>query len=271
VESELMERYADNSTRLAQRWYARRTATLLRRCEDLWLARGDAHTVCSEREQLLLRQRAPQAHITVVGNGVDCAFLGAAPTGLPGEQASRQTVVFVGSMNYHANVDAALYFAAEIWPAVRRLRPELQFVIVGARPVAQIQALHGRDGIVVTGTVPDVRPYYRDALAVVVPLRVGGGTRLKVLEAMAAGTPVISTTLGVEGLAVSAGRELLIADTPAAFTELVAGMHGGDALWQRLRLQARECVRTQYDWAIMGKALLAVHGEAAARRQRSLP
>ena len=115
--------------------------------------------------------------------------------------------MFVGSMDYHANIDAALYFADEIWPQVRERRPDLEFVVVGSRPTAEILALRNQPGITVTGTVDDIRPYYRSALAVVVPLRVGSGTRLKVLEAMAAGTPVISTTLGAEGLATKDGDE----------------------------------------------------------------
>ena len=114
-------------------------------------------------------------------------------------------------MDYHANIDAALYFASKTWPLIHARRPELRLVIVGAQPAKAILALR-EQAITVTGTVDDVRPYYQSALMSVVPLRVGGGTRLKVLEAMAAGTPVISTTLGAEGLAVTPGKDILIAD-----------------------------------------------------------
>ena len=112
-------------------------------------------------------------------------------TSLPGaaDEGPRQDVVFVGSMDYHANIDAVTYFAKTAWPALRERRPEWRFVIVGSRPAPEVVGLANEAGIVVTGTVEDVRPYYRKAALVVVPLRVGSGTRLKVLEAMAAGMP----------------------------------------------------------------------------------
>jgi glycosyltransferase involved in cell wall biosynthesis len=175
--------------------------------------------------------------------------------------------VFVGSMDYHANIDAALYFAKEAWPGIRMRRPDISLLIVGSRPVPEITALGKQDGITVTGTVEDVRPYYHGALASIVPLRVGGGTRLKVLEAMAAGTPVISTKLGAEGLSVTDGKELLIADSPAAMVDAVASLQDESTLWGNLVANARKLVREQYDWSVIGDKLVRLH-EAQANTAR---
>lgn len=258
IESELMSRYAEKAPGVGRRWYAVRTTGLLRRLERRLLDLCDAHTVCSERERQLLLGRSPGARIEVVGNGVDVGFY--SETVGPADEPRRR-LVFVGSMDYHANIDAALYFARDIWPEVHARRPDLEFVIVGSRPTEEILRLRDQPGITVTGTVDDVRPFYRSALAVVVPLRVGSGTRLKVLEAMAAGTPVISTTLGAEGLAVRHGEHLLIADSPYAMADAVAGLEAGSAEWKSLAANAHRLVRSQYDWSTIGESLRRLYAE----------
>ena len=263
IESELVERFAANTTNSLKRWYARRTATLLRNCEKKLLAACDAHSVCSERERELLQGVDPQARIHVVPNGVDVEFYAADATPVP-----RTNIVFVGSMDYHANIDAALYFAQEVWPAIHERRPELQFVIVGSRPVPEIVSLGTRPGITVTGTVDDIRPYYTSALAVVVPLRVGSGTRLKVLEAMAAAVPVVSTTLGVEGLAVQDRKNVLIGDSADAMTSAICGLDANSPLWQRIASEGRALVKAHYDWSNIGANLAQLYNElpGVARR-----
>jgi glycosyltransferase involved in cell wall biosynthesis len=261
VESELMDRYADNIGSIARRWYARRTARQLYNCEQRLLLECRAHTVCSEREQAQLLERAPGAAVEVITNGVDVDFFAAMPTGAASSTPvsttdnARRSIAFVGSMSYHANVDAACYFVEAIWPTIRERRPELEFRIVGSNPTAQVQALRNQPGVVVTGTVDDVRPYYREALAVVVPLRVGGGTRLKVLEAMAAGTPVISTSLGAEGLDVTHGSNILLADDAAAIADAVVNMQVHDERWQQLVENGRRLVAASYDWSSIGQKL----------------
>ena len=255
IESEILRRYAENDSNPLRRGYALRTAALSRGVEDELLRLCHAHTVCSEREREVLRKRVAEARIEVVGNGVDCEYFAASDGG-----GERGDVLYMGRMDYHANIDAALYFAQKIWPLVRARRPELRLVIVGAQPPKAIQDLRSHN-VVVTGTVEDVRPYYASALVSVVPLRVGGGTRLKVLEAMAAGTPVVSTTLGAEGLAVTAGKEILIADAPESMAEAIAGLKAGAPEWQRLAANGRLLVQQQYDWSVVGGVLLRLHRE----------
>jgi len=257
IESEILHRYAENDSSWLRRLYALRTAALVRPLECQLLHLCHAHTVCSEREREILQQRVPQARIEVVGNGVDVEYFTANPT----QNGLRRDLVFMGRMDYHANIDAALFFAKKIWPLVRARRPELRFVVVGAQPATEVLALRELAGVTVTGTVDDVRPFYQSALAAVVPLRVAGGTRLKILEAMAAGTPVISTALGAEGLAVTPGKDILIADSPEAVADTVAPLHTETPQWQSLVTNARTLVKTQYDWSVIGEVLLRLYAE----------
>jgi len=258
IESEIQDRYAENYSSGLRRIYARRTAHLLRRFEQKFLRLGDAHTVCSERERKILLSLEPQARIEVIENGVDVGYFSQVER-LPG--GPRRSLVYVGLMEYHANVDAVCYFAREVWPKVRQLRPELEFKIVGARPTKDVLALGNQEGITVTGTVDDLRPYYREALAAVVPLRVGGGTRLKILEAMAAGVPVISTSLGAEGLSAEDGKEILVADTPSALAEAVTGLYEASPDWRRFSENGSRLVISRYDWPVIGNKLARVYAE----------
>ncbi len=256
IESEILARYAENDSNLLRSVYAKRTSALSRNVETELLRLCDAHTVCSAREREVLLARVPDARIEVVGNGVDCDFFAQSDAAGP----ARQDVLFMGRMDYHANIDAALYFVHEVWPLVRNRRPELRLVIVGAQPPKAILDLR-EQGITVTGTVDDVRPYYRSALVSMVPLRVGGGTRLKVLEAMAAGTPVISTTLGAEGLATENGKNILIADSPAAMADAIVALRADSPLWQELVTNGRRLVRERNDWSVVGDVLWRLHAE----------
>lgn len=262
IESEIQHRYAQTSKNPARRLYARRTAGLLRGAEREYLQLGDAHTVCSERERQVLLAEAPDAYVSVIPNGVDTAFFAAGAA----DEGPRQDVVFVGSMDYHANIDAVTYFAKTAWPALRERRPEWRFVIVGSRPAPEVMGLANEAGIVVTGTVEDVRPYYRKAALVVVPLRVGSGTRLKVLEAMAAGVPVISTRLGAEGLAVTHGKDILIAETPAEMADAAASLQPSNQRWNELAANGLRLVQTQYEWSVIGKKLVDIHAGLLARQ-----
>ena len=261
IESELLERYvANHSHSLSRRWYGARTAHLTRTRERRLLEECDGHLVCSERERQALLARVPGARIRVTPNGVDVEAAGQWER----SNAQLRDVLFVGSMDYHANIDAALYFAREIWPGLYQSRPDLRFVIVGSRPVEEVTALARLDGITVTGTVDAVAPYYQKALVSVVPLRVGSGTRLKVLEAMAAGVPVISTPLGAEGLDVIDGQHLLLAEGPAAFAAAVGKLAGNETEWRRLASAGQEAVRTQYDWSAIGSSLFEYYEELVA-------
>lgn len=250
IESEVLARYARVERNLAKAGYARRTARKMQSLERSILHSAFGHLVCSGRERDQLRRIAPGARIEVIENGVDTTSF--TPANGPGT-----SLVFVGTMDYFPNVEAAVSFARTVWPALRRQFPNLTLAIVGANPVPEVRALAEVEGVTVTGTVPDVRPYYRDALAAIVPLRTGGGTRLKILEAMAAGVPVISSTLGAEGLAVSPDADILIAepDRPEEWIRFVSALSDSPELRARIVSAGRELAVSRYDWEVVGRRL----------------
>jgi sugar transferase (PEP-CTERM/EpsH1 system associated) len=261
IDSELMQRYSENAANPARRLYARLTARRMAEFERNVLGDYDGHIAVSERDAGELRARAPGARVTTIENGVDVNYhtddmLKRAYDRWPlRDQGLRRRVIFVGSMDYHANVDAVTHFAEHAWPEIHRQRPELVFTIVGRKPAPEVQELAKRPGIEVTGTVPDVRPYYHEAVAQVVSLRVGGGSRLKILEGMAAGVPVISTTLGAEGLDIADGVNIALADTPPAVAQALFTIMDNEAHNRRLVSAARDLVQRQYDWSALGEAL----------------
>lgn len=257
IESEVMRRYAATATSLARRWYARSTAAKMLRVENGILHSAFGHIVCSEREREQLRLTAPEARIAVVENGVDTRyFAGGGET-----QAASRRIVFVGAMDYVANIEAAVFFANRIWPQVRSRLSGAEFVIVGSKPDPGVLALAELPGVKVTGMVPDLRPWYREALAAVVPLRTGGGTRLKILEAMAAGVPVVSTPLGAEGLEVVDGENALLVDAADAegWADRLIGLAESPARRAQLIGAGLRLVQSRYDWEILGAKLVATY------------
>jgi polysaccharide biosynthesis protein PslH len=281
VESEIMARYAERTDAFLRRTYARRTARQLARLERRALKDFDAHLTVSERDREQLLGVANGARIHVVENGVatehfsdekieraHAAWLAkekdaAEVSGDVEASGAREKrrIVFVGSMDYHANVDAVVHFARETWPMLKARMRGLVFSIVGRAPAPEVRALAALDGIEVTGTVDDVRPYYAEALASVIPLRVGGGSRLKILEAMAAGVPVVSTRLGAEGIDARDRLEIILADTNEEFCEAVSRIATDEDSRRALVAAGRALVHERYDWSSVGASLLKIYEE----------
>jgi sugar transferase (PEP-CTERM/EpsH1 system associated) len=258
IESEAMRRYAATMTSAPRRWYAGHTSAKLEGLEREILQTAFGHIVCSERERDQLLQIVPRARIAVIHNGVDMQYFDGSGT----ENTAGRNLVFVGSMDYYPNALAAASFTESIWPRVRERMPDARLLIVGANPGASVRALASVPGIEVTGTVPDVRPYYRDALAAIVPVRTGGGTRLKILEAMAAGVPVISTPLGAEGLDVTPGKDILLAgpdDAEQWLGHLLRLLEPSGETRKALVNAALELARTRYDWETLGETLWSTY------------
>jgi len=276
IESELLRRYSERESNVARRAYARKTARLMSQLERRALIEFDAHLVVSERDAERLRNIDSEAQVSLIENGVDMAHysddeIEAAYATWAAAGAARKTkrIVFVGSMDYHANVDGAVSFGREVWPRVRDRQPELVFTVVGRDPAPEVRALTTIPGIEITGTVDDVRPFYREALAAIVPLKVGGGSRLKILEAMAAGVPVISTTLGAEGLNVRDSENILIADTNEQLAEAIVSVVESEEQCKRLSAAGRTLISGHYDWSQLGTNLLEIYQKLLAKSQKS--
>jgi len=261
IESEAMRRYAESASSGARRTYANRTAVKLEGLEREILAKAFGHIVCSEREGAQLRRIAPAARIAVIENGVDCGYFAEGSGVSPGNRPKPHRILFVGKMDYYPNVEAAINFANRTWPILRDQLSGVTFTIVGANPTAAVQALASIPGVEVTGTVLDVRPYYREALAAVVPLRLGSGTRLKILEAMAAGVPVVSTPLGAEGLMVSPGSDILISDPDdqAGWVRHVMELAQSEERGKQMTARALLLVKSRYDWTTIGQSLIETY------------
>ena len=261
VESELMQRYSEREKNPLRRAYAHRTARKMGEFERRAMTEFDAHVAVSERDAQQLRRVNPNARIFVIENGVDVAHYS-------GRQAeiARTRILFVGSMDYHANCDAVVDFAREVWPLVRESRPELVFTIVGRDPSPAVRELASLPGVEVTGTVDDVRPFYREAVAALVPLKTGGGSRLKILEAMAASVPVISTRLGAEGIDVKDRENVLLAETANEFHDAITEIIDNHELREKLLATGRALVRERYDWSTLGANLSQVHAGLITRR-----
>lgn len=273
VESDLMWRYATVAPGLARRLAARRTAGLTERAEDRLLAACQVHTVTSERDRRKLVARNPSVQVHVVPNGVDTAhYSGSEMIGVretaTGVGIPERSILFVGSMDYHANIDAAAWFVRQIWEQIHDRHPGLSFLIVGRNPSPEVRALSS-ESVTVTGTVEDIRPFYCRALAAVVPLRVAGGTRLKILEAMAAGVPVVSTRTGAEGLEVEDGENILLADTPGEVASAIEALVLSPEARNRLSRAGRALVAERYDWSALGERLFRIHCEAVRRAKGS--
>ena len=209
------------------------------------LRQFDGILAVSASEREWIRRHAPAAPVELVPNGVDSQYFSVAD-----ESPPNRSIVFTALMNYPPNIDAALWFCREILPIIQSKHPEMSFKIVGDKPGPMIRAVEQRKGVLVTGRVPDIRPYLVDSLALVVPLRSGGGTRLKILEAMAMGRPVVSTYEGAEGLEVTDGVDILLADTPEEFATHIFSLVADPQLGKRLGLAGRNLVETKYDWSI---------------------
>ncbi|MCJ7739492.1 MAG: glycosyltransferase [Anaerolineae bacterium] len=244
----LQRRSFETDIRQVQRWPAAAYSFIqwkrLRRYEAEVCSRADRVIAVSDADAAALHMILPNAEIAVVPNGIDSTAY------RPQDSATQEesAIVFTGTMDFRPNIDAVLWFAQEVLPAIKQKVPNIHLYIVGQRPHNRLQCLMNNPSVTVTGWVEDPRPYIASAAVYVVPLRVGGGTRLKLLEAMAMGKAVVSTRLGAEGYPVVDGQELVLADSPEDFASAVVELLN-DPQWRRaLGEQGRAFVEQHYDW-----------------------
>jgi glycosyltransferase involved in cell wall biosynthesis len=265
VESEIWRRHAVNSSNPVKKLVYRREFSKMFRYEQAAVQRFDHVIAVSEHDKSLFGAWVEPERVSVVPTGVDTErFCPAAQAG-----SEPPLVVFVGAMDWEPNVDAVKYFCADIWPHILRKVPGARFRIIGRNPDRRVTGL-AKASVEVTGSVPSVVEHLRDAAVVVVPLRVGGGTRLKVYEAMAAGKPVVSTTVGAEGLDVHHGRNIVLADSAVAFAEAVIALLRDSRARQRMGEDATALAR-QYSWPVIAEKFGEVLGQVVERRGKAAP
>ncbi len=229
---------------------------LMLRWEARYAGKFDRCLVVSPFDGNMLKSANPKLFLSVIENGVDTdLYL------LLEDTSIDNNLLFVGVMGYPPNVDAVLYFYEDIMPLIQRQIPDVKLIVVGHEPAPEIRKLAERENVIVTGHVPDVVPYYQQSQVTIVPLRGGGGTRLKILESMALGRAVVSTSIGCEGLSVVDRENIMIADTPAGFAERVIQLLTDGELRKKISHNARRLVETHYDWSAISRRLMTVYNE----------
>lgn len=237
-----------------ENWLRRENLWKLRRYERKVAAQLTATVVCGTEDEIFLRQEVPSARrIKVLPNGVDDRYF--QQEDFPPRPDPDPTILFCGAMDYSPNVSGLGWYFTHCDPEVRRLVPNRRILIVGKSPVPRVQAYAGLPAVTVTGEVPDVRPYYQRAWLQMVPLWIGGGTRLKIAESLAMGTPVVSTTIGAQGLDLRHEVQLLLADTPADFSKMLARLLASAALREKLAAAGRRHILQNYTWSRLGSEL----------------
>jgi sugar transferase (PEP-CTERM/EpsH1 system associated) len=252
LEFEVSQRTYGQEKPSLRKWFNRREYRLLKQGELERCRNADLVVVTSEREQVVLQRLLPESTVAVVPNGVDLEMF----TQDDARQGCPHQIVLTGTMDYYPNTQAALFFAKRCWPTIRREVPDATWQIVGRNPPPEVQRLARLPGVSVTGWVPDVRPYLASAAVAIAPLLVGGGTRLKILEAFAVQKAVVSTSLGCEGIAVEPGKHLMVEDQPEAFARAVITLLRYPEQRAAYGAAGRTLVEAAYSWERCGDHLL---------------
>jgi glycosyltransferase involved in cell wall biosynthesis len=266
VEAQIFERHArTDKGRLRRRFMAYQAGKM--RAFEGWAGRQfDAVVAVSHQDKHVFERDYGWRHVQTIDTAVDTDFF-RPREGV--EQADQ--IVFVGSLDWLPNQDGLTFFARSIWPLIRAKKPSARFQIVGRNPSDEIIELGRIEGIEVIGTVPDTRPWLAQAAVVAVPLRIGGGTRIKIFEAMAMGKAVVSTSLGAEGLPVTSGQDLLIADQPEQFAAAVLVLLERPQERRRLAVLARKLVEENYSAETVARQFERICLETAAGREQAVP
>lgn len=250
LDSDKWRQYAASSGALG-RWVYGREARLLLRFERELAQRMDLNFVVSEVERELFAREIPEAPVAVLTNGVDLEAFRPAPDGT----REPHTLIFTGVMDYRPNLDAVQRFVRAIWPALRREFADARFLVVGKNPPPELQALHGQDGIEVSGWVASTLPWFDRARLAVVPMRIARGVQNKVLESMACGLPVVVSPKAFEGIDARAGEELVVAESDVEFLEACSALLRDPERAAGIGRAARRAMEQRYGWPAIHQRL----------------
>jgi glycosyltransferase involved in cell wall biosynthesis len=249
-ESAMMERRAENEPNPLKKLYLRSQAGKLARVERDICSLFDVNLAVSELDANTIKKRAPTAHFHIVENGTDTTYF----TPLVGQEEPA-SIIFAASMRFYPNAAAVRFLVSKIWPLIKARRPAARLYLAGqGSPEWMLRLGEADPNIQVVPTPEDMRPWVARASVFLCPILDGGGTKLKILDAMAMGKAVVSTSIGCEGLQVSPGKNILVADTPEDFATAVHNLLGDAALRQCLATAGRKLVEEKYSWeAIRGR------------------
>ena len=263
VEYRILERCAVIEKSWIKRWIFANQARKMKTVEARMIKEFTHVLTCSQEDKNILSGFSNgETSFTVIPNGVDTQYFKSSLAVNSQEKAAQkpQALVFTGSMDWLPNTDAVVYFCREILPLIWQKKTAVQFYIIGKNPTSMVQRLaQGDERIIVTGRVPDVREYIERSQIFVVPIRIGGGTRLKILEAMSMGRAIVSTMVGAEGILCTSGRDILIADQPQDFSDQILNLLDDEERRLRMGEAGRALVCEHYDWDKVGEKLWAVY------------
>lgn len=261
IDSQIFERYYQKETSPLKKWYIKHQCDKLALYEDKFYPQFDRCLVISETDGETLVSRSPSSKVSVITSGVNIEYLTAVKP-----EPEPASLLFLGSMDWLPNIEGSIYFCDEVLPIIQKDVPDVKLYIVGTNPDPKVRALGDRPGITVTGAVPDVRPYLAKATAMVAPIRIGSGLRIKLLEAMAFGLPTVTTTIGCEGIPVESGRQLFIADEPDKFAADCLNLIREAEVRERMIVEGRKLMYEKYNWNEIAKKIISIYEEIIAAR-----
>jgi glycosyltransferase involved in cell wall biosynthesis len=251
IESDMMLRRSRLEKDLLKRLYFRQESARLQLYEQRVCPQFDLNITCSQLDTERLKSVAPGVVASEVPNGVDTDYF------RPGEEPKSAALVFAGNLSWYPNASAMLFFAEKVWPAVKAQIPEVTMDVIGSNPPPRLLALAARDrDFRVHGFVPDVRPYVSRAALYVCPIMDGGGTKLKILDALAMGKAIITHPIACEGIAVRDGRDVIFADDAEEFVRSIVTLLGNQPLRTLLSRNARALAESTYSYAVIGRQLI---------------
>ena len=274
IEFKILERCVNPESNIFKKLIFKQQASKMSKFEASIATEASCCLTVSELDKVeLLKLAHNNVKVEIIPNGVDTDYFSSAQkTDNKLLGLKEDALVFTGSMDWLPNSDAVEYFCADILPLIWQKKPETKFYVVGKNPPEKIKKLGHKDKrIIITGMVSDVRPFIIKSKVFVVPLRIGGGTRLKILEALSMQKAVVSTTIGAEGIDIIDGRHILLADKPKDFSNKVISLLEDLELTNNLGKQGRKLVLEKYDWQIIGKSLLEIYRQIISNYRASDP
>lgn len=265
IEAVIWERHYRLSKNPIWKAVSYREYRTLERMEHKYISCADHVLAVSENDRDFFLRYAPRDRMSVIPTGVDIDYFNP-----DRDNEDSNTIVFTGSMDWIANEDGIIFFIKKVLPLVRQRFPGVKLLVVGRKPSARLREIgKSEPNVEVTGTVGDIRPYLARGCVYVVPLQVGGGTRIKIFEAMAAGKAVVSTTIGAEGLPVQHGKNILLADDPESLAKYTVELLSNPMRRAQMGDSARKLVAKNYSWKAVGKTMSDVLEAAAVQFQIS--
>lgn len=257
IESFMMKRRVGNEPNILKKMFFSLEANKLHEYEKNNCYKFDVNIVVSEDDKSMLKEISPFSRIEVVENGVDVNFF------LPKEKhINTNRLIFAGRLDQYSNMDALSFFCLRVWPLIKERFPEMRLTIIGMNPPQKLLELAENDKrIEFLGYVDDVRPFFSEATISICPIRDGGGTRIKILDAMAMGMPIVSTAIGCEGLDVTPGKDVLIANSPNEFVDRIEKIVTDEEIRKNLSVVARKTAENKYSWDINGEKLNGFYAE----------